>query len=139
MTDSTNPRVIADNVKALDARILANEAAIETNTEEIAKGRVITGTEFDTGKTLLGDTIYGICFSYDSDLTISYENNTSISKNIENGSIVTFSAGFDVNRPYQPLITSIGASGAVYCRASGGANAVVRYVYLEYTKTPPTP
>ena len=58
MVDSTNPRVIADNIKELSVGNQANAGAIEANAEAIEALGAYSTDEIDTGMTWKGSKIF---------------------------------------------------------------------------------
>ena len=76
MTDSTNPRILADNISALQTTVISQGNAIE------ALGSYST-TEIDTGKTWIdGSKIYRIVLTFEEAIEISYNGYSTLTTDI---------------------------------------------------------
>ena len=144
MTDSTNPRVMADNIRELSGNQIAQGAELEELDDKIEALGSYLATETDTGQTFLGAKVYRKVFAI-----AAYPNNTTlyIDHGITNLGVVldlygsaVDSEGSGITVEYRNTLylrytlTQIGiASTSDYSGYSG-------YVVIEYTKSAaPTP
>ena len=141
MTDSTNPRVMADNIKKLDAADQETAGVLEAL-------QIYDDAETDTGKKWInGETIYRKVFTI-SELT---EGSATVVHGIDNlDTIITLEGAVKATSNYYAVGYYNGSNSRVTCFISG--NAIVLTIgstfvstftecniVLEYTKTPPTP
>ena len=138
MTDSTNPRVMADNIRELDARILGTVAQFEAL-------QIFDDDETDKGmKWIDGSPIYRKVV----DLGDMPNNTTStVAHNISDlDEVITFcgiarnpvtGSGFAID--YRNSVYMGFNNTNVTLTCSGDFSAYKCKVIIEYTKTPPTP
>ena len=141
LPDSTNPRVMADNIKELDARSL-------TTADEVSALQIYDTDETDTGKKWIdGSAIYRKVIDI-GDIEAATASTTA--HEISNlGIVIDYKLIAITDSAFMyPII----ASSASYVRqvVINDTNVVIKsatnapaltdvYAIIEYTKTPPTP
>ena len=137
MNDSTNPRVMADNIKELDARTLGTIAEVEAL-------QIYDDAETDTGKKWIdGKTIYRKIISIDALPNTTYQ---SYAHNISNiDTIIDFYGITKITN--DNAARKIGYSGSgingfivslsnVNITTNSDMSGFSAYVFIEYTKAP---
>ena len=135
MTDSTNPRVMADNIKELDARTLGTEA-------EVSALQIFDDDETDTGmKWIDGSSIYRKVFEVEH-----LPNNTTlnIDHDISNLGVVTYLIGIAQavsGFPGRILPTGVAptfqfTATQIKITSNTDLSGVPAVVIIEYTKAP---
>ena len=137
MTDSTNPRVMADNIRKLDARTNEIDArSLETESGLEAIGTYST-TEVETGMTYKGDPIFRKIFEIDNlpnntTLTIAH-GVTNLGKVIELRAIAQGeSSGFPIDYRNQASLTF--STTQIGLTAFTDFSEFAGRVFFEYTK-----
>lgn len=138
MVDSTNPRVMADNIRSLDAGSQANAEAIE------ALGTYTT-EEVDTGITYLGGKVYRKVFEVEA---LPNATTMNVSHGVTNlGSvfnlrgIVADEGGTTYGRPIPfstTLLLNFSATNIVIAATTDWSTRSAVIIF-EYTKVAPTP
>ena len=136
LTDSTNPRVMADNIKKLDA-------VTQINAEAIATGREYSTSEYETGEIYTdGEKVYGNVIEIES-----LPNNTSATYTIANlGEIISMYGIVDrsgdtqgATIPYGTRIYLRYSASGIVVETSADYSGRSGRIFVKYTKTPATP
>ena len=145
MTDSTNPRILADNIKTLNARTLGTAAEVEAlqnySTDEV-----------DTGKVYENKPVYRKIFTGTMPTITSEDTYTISQKDLKDIDAIIGLYGILNFQSYQvamPYVNDSGKFAKVYyaettekiiVAANGISYSQATYlVYVEYTKADPEP
>ena len=145
MTDSTNPRIIADNIKTLNARSLGTEAEIETISDAIEALGSYSTTEENTGKKWIDNSdIYRKVFYIESlpnATTVSLNHGITNLKDVFKLEAVAQATVGKSGLPFPYATTLLVRYTAteIAITASGDSSDQSAYITIEYTKTTPTP
>lgn len=131
MTDSTNPRVMADNIKELDARTLGTAA-------EVKALQTISTDEIDTGRKWIdGRPIYSKVIALDTTLSVGYSAWTDTGVNSLGEYYLNVFGITTIPAAYQGSLLAYNSGGNLLVQATKNSAANVDYIYLEYIKAAP--
>lgn len=156
MIDSTNPRIMANNIRELAAtsggggtNVVANpEGAATSDLEKLGVNGTIYGipsyippeystTEFDTGKKWLGNVVYGKIITFESTLLISYNSFTDTGSTISGAEFPLIAWSYSSTGTLSPLLAYFDNGKLMVQTPRNGADAGVEWIYIEYIKTAP--
>ena len=147
MIDSTNPRVMADNIRHLTAGEQANTTAIGTNTSSISALQTFDTDETNTGMKWIDDKdIYRKVLTGTSEtgtisitvLTLYIEQLTDVRIFVKDNDDVLYGIGYRYSNTLVYWNISSGSLNIVL-GSTAPATPVSYVVILEYTKTDPAP
>ena len=145
MTDSTNPRVMADNIKKLVVGNLSQDAEIEALDDKIEALGSYSATEINTGMTLGNAVIYRKVFSLEglpNATTDTIPHGISgIDKVINLYGVAQKTASYQGRMiPYSNLLGVQYDANNIYVTSSVDRSDVPAIIVIEYTKAvTPTP
>ena len=129
MIDSTNPRILADNIRALSAKGNTLGDAIE------ALGSYST-TEFDTGKRWLNDEpIYQRVLTFESSISISYDAFTNTNVDFPDISKIINCFGISSTGGFCGLLAYHASNKVLVQTERNGGTMSLKNIVVEYTKS----
>ena len=144
LPDSTNPRVMANNIKELDARSLAALAGLDDISDQVEALGTFSATEVDTGMTGLNGNIYRKIFFIES--LPNNATSDSIPHGINNLGYVYRFDGVAFNAlksgtsmPFAGTILPRFSSTGITIQTSGDYSTYSGIIIMEYEKEAPTP
>ena len=142
MIDSTNPRILADNVRALSGEVGSQASDISALQATVGKLVMYSTTEYDTGKKWIDDsTIYGKIFVVENPTIGELQ---TIAHGVSNLGDVTdvhgvaqVDSGFSGKfAPYrQDILITYNGTYIEYSIAQGQSGLKKMYIFFEYTKS----
>ena len=131
MIDSTNPRVMADNIKKLDAET-------QGIVKSIATGRTLSTTEFLTGETYNDKPVYSRIFEVNSlpnNSVLNILHNTNLDSVLALYGTATQSSGSGVSLPFASSIQLKYSSTSVIIQTTGDYSGHSGILLFKYTKS----
>ena len=138
MIDSTNPRVMADNIRKLSGNQIGQAAELEALDNKIEALGSYSTTEIDTGKKWVdGSSIFRKVFILESAMSVVTGDVTHTGLNISDSDILVFAAAISSSKGYFPLFAfkNTGVlSGELDVISFRNTNTNCSGFIIEYTK-----
>ena len=139
MTDSTNPRVMADNIKELSGASgsqAAEISALQTTVEALSK---YSTTEYDTGKRWINnEVIYGRVVTFENPISISYDSFTNTNVEFPGISKVIHCFGLSATGGFCGLIAYSASEKVLVQTERNGGTMSLENIVVEYIKAAPS-